>query len=737
MQILTIPGLAIRRFRRQSRCLLLVVLLFTPAVWASIVTVPLTVDYPLLRQLLVKQLFDTPDGSRDVLDDPAGCSSILLKDPAVAARGEDLEVLAHVRATLGVPAVGGCKALLNWQGSIGVLARPVIQAGGRSLRMDPTDTWLVEAGGKKLTSGSLWTVADASLRSFFSGFILDLDPQLDSLGALLPDLLPRHSVQEIQAIADSVKLSRVEVTPASLNALISLEVATAVPEAPAEPVLSAEELQQWEERWQLMDALLVVAVKRYASATDQQALRSALLDILIDSRYRLRDALASPATRSDDQVRAWFLHSWQRLSPVVRSIALEQEGQEHLLWFSVLTSMDALHALDQLGPGIGLEISADGLRRLARMINGGQAGEPLRYDEQVDPELQRLFYQQFRPAAAEPAALRFDFSLVPSAMANSPASRLNQWVPDTSELGDYLPLVAELLQENTEDVLGTHRLEQQYHGLYRNLVLATAWQESCWRQYVVKDQQRQPLRSGTGDVGLMQINERVWRGFYDLHQLRWDIDYNSMAGAEVLFDYLVKYALPKGEQRQPGGPQTLARASYSAYNGGPSQVSRYRRSGVAAAHRKVDAAFWEKYQQVAAGNAMGVARCLGGESAVIPQSVSAVKSTTSSAKTAGAKPLSPTSNKPLAGQAWVLAQNELHFTLQLGAFSEPEFARTFMQQEGLASAAHVYPQRRAGVTRFLVLYGSYAKRSAADPVKQRFGHLKPWLRSFKDLRKPG
>ena len=28
----------------------------------------------------------------------------------------------------------------------------------------------------------------------------------------------------------------------------------------------------------------------------------------------------------------------------------------------------------------------------------------------------------------------------------------------------------------------------------------------------------------------MQINERIWRGFYDPHKLRWDIAYNAGAG---------------------------------------------------------------------------------------------------------------------------------------------------------------------------------------------------------------
>ena len=111
----------------------------------------------------------------------------------------------------------------------------------------------------------------------------------------------------------------------------------------------------------------------------------------------------------------------------------------------------------------------------------------------------------------------------------------------------------------------------------------------------------------------MQVNERVWRGFYDLQKLRWDINYNSNAGAEILFSYLVKYALKQGEHHHSGGISNLARSTYSAYNGGPSQVSRYRRSNVASSHKKIDELFWEKYRVVNTGHEMNVAKCLGGE----------------------------------------------------------------------------------------------------------------------------
>ena len=56
----------------------------------------------------------------------------------------------------------------------------------------------------------------------------------------------------------------------------------------------------------------------------------------------------------------------------------------------------------------------------------------------------------------------------------------------------------------------------------------------AWRlpqQFVVKKKKIAYLRSYNGSsIGVMQINERVWRGMYDLHRLRWNIWYNAWAG---------------------------------------------------------------------------------------------------------------------------------------------------------------------------------------------------------------
>jgi soluble lytic murein transglycosylase-like protein len=138
-------------------------------------------------------------------------------------------------------------------------------------------------------------------------------------------------------------------------------------------------------------------------------------------------------------------------------------------------------------------------------------------------------------------------------------------------------------------------------------MFAVGWQESCWRQFIKKGKSLAPLASASGDLGLMQVNRNTWRNIYDVKKLGGDIQYNGAAGGEILEYYLSKHALKKDEHKQPGGH--LARATYAAYNGGPSHLTRYRVAKQNGELKKVDDAFWEKFQAVSAGRELDVQRC--------------------------------------------------------------------------------------------------------------------------------
>ncbi len=184
--------------------------------------------------------------------------------------------------------------------------------------------------------------------------------------------------------------------------------------------------------------------------------------------------------------------------------------------------------------------------------------------------------------------------------------RLDRWVPSPDELEDYQVTVDRLLTVASDRSSDPERLDGRFEDLFRHLVKATAWQESCWRQFVRRGGRITYLESPSADVGLMQVNIRVWRGFFSIARLRWNAAYNAGAGAEILHHLLVRYGIREART----GPANAARASYSAYHGGPARYRRYRTATAVSRGGAIDRAFWEKYQAIAAGTADDHVLCL-------------------------------------------------------------------------------------------------------------------------------
>ncbi|WP_198552602.1 lytic transglycosylase domain-containing protein [Psychromonas sp. MB-3u-54] len=707
--------------------LLLTALVFTSPVMAETVRVPIQLDYPVLRQLMLSQLFNGSDNSADkkveILHDAAGCSTVFLSNPRLHEYQKKLEIITHVKANIATVAFGNCTPLFNWEGDARFLTDPIIKPGARSIGLKILRSQFYNPQGQLIT-GQIWELASGRLLSFMNRYEIDLAPTINQLNKLLPDILDKRSALQISKISDSLKLGAISIESDGIDVAVALQI-DRLP-ATQEPVatLSFEEIQKLEANWQMMDAMITFAVKRYANATNQQELRDTLAEIFLDARYRLVDALTMPVSATNDPVRHWFIDSWQKLGPILRQISLENPGQEPML-ISLLAATDALAVLDRLGPSIGLDISVNGLRRLGRMLIDQPGTNPLFYDNAVDPELRHLFRLSPFMKLNAPSGFNFSFWPISSAWATSSNERLALWVPTKSELPEYLPIVRDLLEDSAGDTIEPG-LNAATKKLFQNLVLTTAWQESCWRQYVLKNREIVTLHSSTGDTGLMQINERVWRGLYNTQKLRWDIAYNARAGTEILLNYLLKYSLKRGEHKLRGGLDNLARSAYSAYNGGPSKTSRYRDPQAILPHQKIDAAFWTKYQAVKQGNELQVVQCLGGKALPTHQQ---------SAKNVPIKPdkqPSAVSRNDL-GKTWILAQDKHHYTLQLAVFSSLKAAQKFTEDTQFKGSVAIAPLGKEKEGQFVVIKGSFKEKAAAQALKQQYKNIKPWLRQIKDI----
>ena len=597
----------------------LVLLAAAPNASADEVQFVLTVDQDVLGMALRQHLEAQGPAGLELWRSADGCGTFAMKDVAIEPADARVKIVGVASGSAGVRLFGLCWANVSWTGRAEIMTRPEIGPDWQ-LRLRDLDIHLYDRAGRTPSLATrLFTLVKSWSESQISTFTVDLGPPVTELSTLLQGFAGGQAAP-LAAALQTIRPVGLTVEPGTLKVTAALDVppSPAVPRAP-EAALTPAQIKQWEAKMDDWDGFLAFIVKDLAGENGDPAVRDDLLALLLDARREIVDVLAHGPEPGTDAVRRIFVSLWSRLRAIVRATAVQPTNDltRGLRYVVFLAAGDALAAIDAVAPAAGLDFSADGLRRLAKSLEPDFTGDPLQQSGEPDPRLQELF--RFRDPDAPPRAPR---RKVPTSSWNwlaprpahasevdewtSLAARLDRWVPTVDELMIYRATVDRLLTVAAERSLDPEALDERFDGLFHHLVKATAWQESCWRQFVPRGNTITALESPTGDVGLMQINVRVWRGFFSGPRLRGNAAYNAGAGAEILEQLLVRY----GRREARAGLDNAARATYSAYQGGPARYRRYRTATAASYGWAVDRAFWQKYQAVAAGTAEERVLCL-------------------------------------------------------------------------------------------------------------------------------
>jgi hypothetical protein len=97
-----------------------------------------------------------------------------------------------------------------------------------------------------------------------------------------------------------------------------------------------------------------------------------LTEILLESRSAFQAGLKAQSPESGDPVRVFFTQTWQKLAPQLRTLAKELPEVEGLRYLTFIAATDVMYELENIGAPFGLEVSSDGLRRLARLLMAGK-----------------------------------------------------------------------------------------------------------------------------------------------------------------------------------------------------------------------------------------------------------------------------------------------------------------------------------------------------------------------------
>ena len=256
---------------------------------------PLRLDYLFLRHILLEQVYDDQDNTARVIDDRKDCSSLVLSDPQIGMDAGRIRIVTAAEAKFGLRIAGHCWHIPQWQGLIEVFEEPSVVAGQPAIEFRAVDSNLLDLeGNKPLVTGTLWDWTKKYVHPRLAALKVDLNPALQEVQSLLPLMLSRTDIGAAQRTIESAQLTGLQTTESGIVITLQFnipEMSGQPTPSVAEPALTAEEALRWEAAWQRWDAFLTFVIKQVVKDTDSKDLHQALLDVLLDGRYDLTEAL--------------------------------------------------------------------------------------------------------------------------------------------------------------------------------------------------------------------------------------------------------------------------------------------------------------------------------------------------------------------------------------------------------------------------------------------------------------
>jgi hypothetical protein len=336
-------------------------------------TLPVQLDYSLIKKALITQLYKGAGNTAELWKDKQGCSYLKLSDPQVSGQQGQIKFLNNLQARFGTGLGGGqCVTLFEWGGILETLQQPTINSAQSVLSLPITKITATDREGRTVTNNKIQELIKRFAEPQLSAVKIDLNESRADIEKTVTEFLPKENAAEVKELLNTLKFSSANADDSGIAIKLAFNApAKTAAKKPAAPLSEAEQ-KQWQANWQEWDKFISKAIQQASDDTQSPELRDTLMEILLESRRAFQAGLKDHDASGDDPVRVFFTQTWQRLAPQLKTLAKELPEIQGLRYMTFIAATDVLYELENIGAPFGLDISSDGLRRLARILSAGK-----------------------------------------------------------------------------------------------------------------------------------------------------------------------------------------------------------------------------------------------------------------------------------------------------------------------------------------------------------------------------
>ena len=201
--------------------LLFILVLFTAAhTWAEPLKLPLTLDLPLLRALIVQQAFTQPGEKAAILNQGQGCNQIVLHNPQISVDRNTLRLHTKVQIKWGTPVMDSCLTPLLWEGSVVLWQRPKINAQWQ-LSFETVNSAILDKTNKPIKAVDLlWDLVKEHVHGYLNKITINLAPPVNDMKNCLQVMFDRDHQQAAQRFFASMRPEPPTLFPEGLQVII-------------------------------------------------------------------------------------------------------------------------------------------------------------------------------------------------------------------------------------------------------------------------------------------------------------------------------------------------------------------------------------------------------------------------------------------------------------------------------------------------------------------------------------
>ena len=333
---------------------------------------PVQLDYSLIKRALITQLYKGDGNTAELWNDKQGCSYLKLSDPQVSGQKGQIKLVNNLQARFGTGLGGQCVTLFEWGGILETLQQPTINSTQSVLSLPITQVTATDREGRSITNNKIQELINRFVEPKLSEVKIDLNESRADIEKTVTEFLPKENAAEVKKMLNTLKFTSADANDNGVAIKLGFNAPAKVADKkPAAPFSEAEQ-KQWQANWQEWDAFLSKAIQQATDDTQSPELRDTLTEILLESRSAFQAGLKEHDANGDDPVRVFFTQTWQRLAPELKTLAKELPEIQGLRYMTFIAATDVIYELENIGAPFGLDISSDGLRKLARILIAGK-----------------------------------------------------------------------------------------------------------------------------------------------------------------------------------------------------------------------------------------------------------------------------------------------------------------------------------------------------------------------------